>query len=80
MSDDTPVADMSFEEAMREFQDVVDRLDTGDVPLEQMITLYERGAVLKKHCEDKLKSAEEKIARITQGPDGAPTGTEPLDS
>jgi len=77
--DDTPVAEMSFEAAMAELEQVVAKLERGDVALDASITLYERGAELKKRCEAKLKEAEEKVAAITLGPDGAPTGTAPLD-
>lgn len=75
-----PVAEMSFEEAMKELEAVVGRLERGDVPLEESINLYNRGDALKKHCEAKLKEAEEKVAKITLGADGAPTGTAPLDA
>lgn len=74
-----PVAEMTFEEAMGELEQVVGQLERGDVALEQSITLYERGAELKAHCEAKLKSAEEKVAAITLSADGQPTGTTPLD-
>lgn len=73
MSDDKPVDGMSFEEAMAALEDVVGRLESGQVPLEESITLYEKGAALKAHCEAKLKSAEEKVAQITQGADGQVT-------
>jgi exodeoxyribonuclease VII small subunit len=76
---DQPIKDMSFEDAMRALEGVVSQLERGDVPLEQSITLYERGAELKAHCEKKLKEAEEKVAKITLSEDGAPTGTAPLD-
>ncbi len=76
---DTPVTEMSFEQAMAELEKVVGQLESGDVPLEQSITLYERGAELKKHCEAKLKSAEEKVAAITLGEGGQPTGTTPVE-
>ena len=75
---DTPVAEMSFEEAMAALEGVVGQLERGDVPLDQSITLYERGAELKKHCETKLREAEEKVAKITLGPEGSPQGTEAL--
>jgi exodeoxyribonuclease VII small subunit len=74
-----PVDEMSFEEAMRALEEVVGQLERGDVPLEQSITLYERGAELKKRCEAKLKEAEEKVAAITLDGEGAPTGTTPVD-
>ena len=76
---DTPVSEMSFEEAMAELESVVGRLERGDVPLEDSIALYERGAELKKRCEAKLKEAEEKVAQITLGPDGQPSGTTPVE-
>ncbi len=77
---DTPVNKMSFEEAMAALEAVVGQLERGDVPLEQSITLYERGATLKKRCEAKLKEAEEKVAAITLGEGGEPTGTTPVES
>ncbi len=77
---DTPVEEMSFEQAMKELESVVNRLEQGDVALEDSIALYERGAALKARCEAKLKEAEEKVAKITLGADGAPAGTTPLDA
>ncbi|HEY9039133.1 MAG TPA: exodeoxyribonuclease VII small subunit [Roseovarius sp.] len=76
---DTPVAEMTFEEAMKELEQVVGRLERGDVALDESITLYERGAALKKRCEAKLKEAEEKVAAITLDGDGQPTGTKPVE-
>ncbi|TDK50034.1 exodeoxyribonuclease VII small subunit [Antarcticimicrobium luteum] len=76
---DTPVQEMSFEQAMKELETVVDRLERGEVALEESITLYERGAQLKKRCEDELKRAEEKVAAITLDTDGNPTGTTPVE-
>jgi exodeoxyribonuclease VII small subunit len=76
---DKPVTDLTFEEALRELETVVGKLERGDVALEDSIALYERGAALKAACEKKLAEAEEKIARITLGPDGQPTGLAPLD-
>ena len=75
---DRPVDEMSFEEAMKELEQVVGQLERGDVALEQSIALYERGAALKARCEAKLKEAEEKVAKITLD-GGQPVGTEPLD-
>ncbi len=74
-----PVSEMSFEEAMAELEEVVGRLERGDVALEESIRLYERGAKLKAHCEQKLKEAEEKVAAITLDADGAPSGTTPVE-
>lgn len=73
------IAAMSFEEAMKELEAVVGKLERGDVPLEDSIKLYERGAALKAHCDARLKAAEEKVARITLGPDGQPSGLTPVE-
>jgi len=76
---DTPVSEMSFEEAMKELEQVVGQLERGDVALEESIKLYERGAALKKRCEAKLKEAEEKVAAITLDGEGNPAGTAPVE-
>ncbi len=76
---DSPVDEMSFEQAMKELEAVVGQLERGDVPLDASITLYERGAALKKRCEEELKRAEEKVAAITLNSDGVPTGTKPVE-
>ena len=76
---DTPVDQMTFEQAMKELEAVVGQLERGDVALDQSIALYERGAALKKRCEDELKRAEEKVAAITLAADGQPTGTTPVE-
>ena len=73
------ISDMSFEDAMGELEAVVGQLERGDVPLDESITLYERGAALKKRCEAKLKEAEEKVAAITLDGDGNATGTKAVE-
>ena len=75
----TKVSEMSFENAMKELENVVGQLERGDVPLEDSIKLYERGAALKKRCEEKLKEAEEKVAAITLDSEGTPSGTKPVE-
>ena len=72
---ETPVSEMSFEDAMKELEQVVGQLERGDVALEDSIKLYERGAALKKRCEEKLREAEEKVAAITLDAEGRPAGT-----
>ncbi len=76
---DTPVSELSFEQAMAELEQVVGKLERGDVALEESIKLYERGAELKKRCETKLKEAEEKVAAITLDGDGNPAGLKPVE-
>ena len=77
---DELIEEMSFESAMSELEQVVTQLERGDVALDASISLYERGAALKAHCETKLKSAEEKVSAITLNSEGQPTGIVPLDA
>ena len=77
MADD--IAKMSFEDALDQLQSIVDRLEKGEIPLEESIDLYQRGAALKKHCEGKLRDAQLKVDKIVLGPDGA-QGVEPFDA
>lgn len=76
---DRPVSEMTFEEAMAELEQVVGKLERGDVALDDSIKLYERGAELKKRCEAKLREAEEKVAIITQDADGNAAGLKPVE-
>ncbi len=79
MMSDTPVDEMSFESAMAELETVLGKLERGDVALDESISLYERGALLKARCETKLKEAEEKVAAITLDGDGNPAGLKPVE-
>ncbi len=74
---DTAVAveQMSFESALKELEQIVARLEQGEVDLEDSIALYERGQALKAHCEKKLKAAEGRLEKIVAGGQG----TEPMD-
>lgn len=73
------IAAMSFEDALRALEDVVRRLESGDVALDDSITLYERGEALRKHCQARLDAAQARIEKIVQGPDGQAAGTQPFD-
>jgi exodeoxyribonuclease VII small subunit len=77
--DSEDIAKMPFERALAELETVVDRLEKGSVPLEESIAIYARGEALKRRCEELLKSAEQRIEKITLGANGKPTGSEPLD-
>lgn len=70
---------MSFEKALAELETIVARLEKGDVPLEESISIYERGEALKTRCDALLKSAEEKVEKIRTDADGEAASTEPLD-
>ena len=67
----TDIAAMSFEEALAELEQIVRRLEAGQVKLDEAIEFYERGARLKQHCEQKLNEAQQRVDRIVVGPDGA---------
>ena len=67
---------MSFEQALTELENIVNRLEAGDVALEESIEIYRRGSQLRAHCENKLKTAQLRIEKIT----GDGDSTEPLDS
>jgi exodeoxyribonuclease VII small subunit len=67
------IAAMSFEDALAELEQIVRRLEGGQVKLDEAILSYERGAQLKQHCERKLNEAQQRVDRIVIGSDGAVT-------
>ncbi|MFQ5437910.1 MAG: exodeoxyribonuclease VII small subunit [Paracoccaceae bacterium] len=75
---DAAIKVMTFEQAIGELESVVNQLEDPKVTLEDSIKLYERGEALKRHCETKLKSAEERVARIELDREGQPEGLKPL--
>ncbi len=64
------IAAMSFEDALSELDRIVRALEGGTTKLDDAIAAYERGALLKRHCETKLKEAQARVDRIVLGPDG----------
>jgi exodeoxyribonuclease VII small subunit len=74
------IAQMTFEDALRALEEVVRKLETGEVPLDDSISLYERGELLRKHCQARLDAAQARIEKIVQGPDGKAAGVEPFDA
>jgi exodeoxyribonuclease VII small subunit len=75
----TAIEELSFEGALKELEAIVSRLEQGEVDLEDSIALYERGQLLKAHCEQKLKSAEGRLEKIVLGANG-PEGTEIMET
>ena len=75
----TEIENMSFEEAMKELEATVGKLEHGDATLEESITLYERGALLRKHCDTVLRRAEERVEKITLAANGQPQGLTPVE-
>ena len=74
------VKNLSFEDALKELEGIVGRLERGDVALEESIAIYERGTALRAHCDGLLKLAEAKVEKLTLDGDGKPSGTQPLDN
>lgn len=72
------VAALSFEAALKQLEEIVTKLERGDVPLEESIAIYERGEALKKRCEALLGEAEERVEKI-RAKEGAAAGVEPFD-
>lgn len=70
---------MSFEDALAELEEIVRTLEGGKGKLEESITSYERGALLKAHCEAKLKEAQARVEKIALGADGGLVA-EPVDA
>jgi exodeoxyribonuclease VII small subunit len=70
---------LSFEDALKRLEAIVQRLESGDASLDESITLYTEGDALRGQCERRLKDAQARIEKISLGSDGAPVGTQPFD-
>jgi exodeoxyribonuclease VII small subunit len=64
------IKEMSFEQAMRELETIVRKLESGQGELETAIKDYERGNALKEHCQNRLMQAKMKVEKIISTPDG----------
>ena len=73
------VSQLPFERAIEELESIVRRLEEGKVPLEESVTIYERGEALKRRCEELLRQAEARVEKITLDASGKSKGAEPLD-
>jgi len=78
MSEPADIAALSFEQALAELEQIVARLESGQAPLEDSISMYERGAALKAHCETRLEAARLRVEKIVVGAGGA-SGVEPAE-
>lgn len=79
MEEQSPASDgLSFEQALKELEAIVRRLDSGEVPLDESITLYEKGEALRAHCQARLDAAQARIEKIVAGPDGRPAAVAPF--
>lgn len=70
------MADKTFEENMTRLEEIVTRLEKGDVPLSQSLSLFEEGTRLAAACRAELDQAEQQVVRLMKGLDGAPVETE----
>jgi exodeoxyribonuclease VII small subunit len=73
------IDNFTFEKALSELEQIVTKLERGDIPLQDSIAAYERGEALKNRCEKLLKDAELKVEKIRLGKDGKVEALEPLD-
>lgn len=73
------ISALSFEQALKALEDVVRRLESGEAPLDESITLYERGDALRAHCQARLDAAQARIEAIVADRDGRATGLRPFD-
>jgi exodeoxyribonuclease VII small subunit len=73
----TKPVEMSFEEALAELEKIVRQLESGGADLKTSIESYERGMMLKRACEEKIREAQARIEKIIVGADGKVT-TEPF--
>ena len=73
---DEALGAMTFEQALGELEQIVQDLERGQLDLDAAIRAYERGTLLKAHCDGKLKEAQLRVDKITVGQDGK-IGSEP---
>lgn len=73
-----PIDDLSFEEALKELERIVGRLESGDATLDESIRLYERGDRLRARCAERLDAAQARIEAIRLDADGKPAGVRPF--
>jgi len=77
---ETDFSQLSFEQALVALEEVVQQLESGSVPLDQSITLYERGEKLRKLCQARLDDAQARIEKIVTDANGAASSTVPFDT
>ena len=73
MAESADITGLSFEQALAELEKIVSQLESGQAPLEDSIRHYERGALLKAHCEARLETARLRVEKIVVGAGGQPT-------
>lgn len=74
------ISELSFEDALKRLEAIVQRLESGEETLDNSIKLYSEGDALRAQCEKRLKDAQARIEKIGLGADGRPTGAQPFDA
>ena len=67
------IKDMKFEEMLKRLEEIVRALDQVDTPLDTSLALFEEGTGLVRACTKKLDEAQQKVSRLTRGPEGIET-------
>ena len=70
VSEEKNLETISFEDALRELEEIVMSLERGDVSLDDAISAFERGTTLKAHCQKRLEEARMKVEQIKVPADG----------
>jgi len=70
MTNEQGISKLSFEDALRQLQEIVNKLERGESNLETAINDYTLGTQLKKHCEKKLEEAKLKVEKIVSSEGG----------
>ena len=78
--DENAIAGLSFEDALKRLEEIVQRLESGEETLEDAIRLYAEGDALRAQCEKRLSDAQARIEKISLSPDGRPIGVQPFDA
>ncbi len=64
-----PLNELDYEAGMKELETIIERLENSQLPLNEMMILYERGQELAKYCQELLDKAELKVTTLGQNPD-----------
>ena len=78
MSQDDRTTESTFEQTLAELENRVRALESGDVPLDEALALFEQGVELARTCHEQLEAAEARVAALTRGESGIEE--KPLDS
>ena len=74
------MAKKTFETAMKQLEQIVQDLETGDMPLEKAIKKFEEGIKISKYCSEKLDESERRITLLMQDPDGKKVSEIPFET